>query len=202
VVGRSVDDIPVAHTPPGGGGPTLAPELRALAALLAGTNLLTDDPLGIGGLLVDAYRLAQLLRERPGDDALLGLLLAAASGGLHAWLQQRPLAHAPEQRLAFRELGLAIGLSAAARLWRLLEHDQASITGQPAVRASFDALIAQLPLARRITGYWAGSAPRATATWHAHEDINAVMLATSLAPAGYLDFVREDAQPVRSAVHR
>lgn len=188
-----------AHTPPGSGGPTLAPELRTLAALLAGTNLLTDDPLGIGGLLVDAYRLAQLVHERPGDDALLGLLLAASAGGLHAWLQQRPLARGPEQRLAFRELGLAIGLSAAARLWRLLEHDHAPITGQPAVRASLDALIAQVPLARRIAGFWSDPAPRATDTWRAHEDINAVMLATCLAPAGYLDFVREDAQAVRSA---
>jgi hypothetical protein len=45
----------------------------------------------------------------------------------------------------------------------------------------------------------ADPAARAGATWKAHEDINAVMLATSLAPAGYLDFVREDAKPVRSA---
>ncbi|HSR64384.1 MAG TPA: hypothetical protein VLM17_02110 [Xanthomonadaceae bacterium] len=189
-----------AHTPPGSGGPTLAPELRSLAALLAGTNLLTDDPLGVGGLLVDAYRLAQLLHEKPGDDALLGLLLAASAGGLHAWLQQRPFARASGERLAFRELGLAIGLGAAARLWRLLEHDPASITGQPAVRASLDALIAQLPLARRISGHWSEPAQRASAGWRAHEDINAVMLATSLAPAGYLDFPRSEAAPVRSAV--
>jgi len=188
-----------AHTPPGSGGPTLAPELRTLAALIAGTNLLTDDPLGLGGLLVDAYRLAQLLHERPGDDALLGLLLAASAGGLHAWLQERPLAHPLDERLAFRELGLAIGLSAAARLWRLLEHDHAPITGQPALRASLDALIAQVPLARRITACWADPAARASEAWMAHEDINSVMLATGLAPAGYLDFVREDAQPVRSA---
>ena len=187
-----------AHTPVGSGGPTLAPELRTLGALLAGTNLLTDDPLGIGGLLVDAYRLAQLVHDKPGDDALLGLLLAAAAGGLHAWLQERPLARDPEERLAFRELGLAIGLSAAARLWRLLEHDHAPITGQPAVRASLDALIAQLPLARRITGHWCDPRLRATEAWRAHEDINAVMLATSLVPAGYLDFVREDVEPARS----
>jgi hypothetical protein len=68
------------------------------------------------------------------------------------------------------------------------------------VRASLDALIAQVPLARRITACWADPVARTGATWQAHEDINAVMLATSLAPAGYLDFVREDAQPVRSAV--
>ncbi|MGN6512554.1 MAG: hypothetical protein ACTHKZ_03150, partial [Lysobacteraceae bacterium] len=188
-----------AHTPPGGGGPTLAPELRTLGVLLAGTNLLTDDPLGVGGLLVDAYRLAQLLHEKPGDDALLGLLLAAAAGGLHAWLQQRPLARPGEARLAFRELGLAIGLAAAARLWRLLEHDHAPITGQPAVGASLDALIAQVPLARRICAHWSDPAQQATPAWRAHEDINAVMLATSLVPDGYLDFARTRA-PVRSAM--
>ncbi|NUS38506.1 MAG: hypothetical protein HOQ02_05730 [Lysobacter sp.] len=188
-----------AHTPPGSGGPTLAPELRTLATLVAGTNLLTDDPLGIGGLLVDAYRLAQLLREKPGDDALLGLLLAAAAGGLHAWLQQRPLARPADERLAFRELGLAIGLSAAARLWRLLEHDHAPIAGQPAVRASLDALIAQVPLARRISSHWSEPGQRTSAAWRAHEDINAVMLATSLAPQGYLDFDRAQATPKQSA---
>ena len=188
-----------AHTPPGSGGPSLAPELRVLAALIAGTNVLTDDPLGIGGLLVDAYRLAQLLHERPGDDALLGLLLAAAATGLHAWLQQRPLARADKERLAFRELGLAIGLSAAARLWRLLEHDHAPLAGQPAVRASLDALIAQVPLARRISGHWSDPAQQATPAWRAHEDINAVMLATSLAPDGYLDFAAAQVAPVRSA---
>ena len=191
-----------AHTPPGSGGPTLAPELRTLAALLAGTNLFTDDPLGVGGLMVDAYRLAQLLQDNPGDDALLGLLLAAAATGLHAWLQQRPLARGNGERLAFRELGLAIGLSAAARLWRLLEHDHVPIAGQPAVRASLDALIAQVPLARRISAHWSEPAQQATPAWRAHEDINAVMLATSLAPAGYLDFQRAESAPVRSAMRR
>ena len=76
--------------------------------------------------------------------------------------------------------------------------DHAPITGQPAVRASLDALIAQLPLARRITGHWCDPRLRATEAWRAHEDINAVMLATSLVPAGYLDFVLEDVEPARS----
>jgi hypothetical protein len=174
-----------AHTPPASGGPTLAPELRTLGELLSGTNLVTEDPLGIGGLLVDAYRLAQLLRERPGDDALLGLLLAAAGTGLAAWLRQRPLSHAAPERLAFRELGLAIGLLAAARLWRLLEHAPAPAP----VRASLDLVIAQVPLARRISRYWLQVAHAAPPHWQAHEDINAVMLATSLAPEGWLDFV-------------
>ena len=177
-----------AHAPAEARGPSLAPELRTLGALLAGTSLLTDDPLGIGGLLGDAYRLAQLLHGDSGDDALLGLLLAAAAGGLAVWLGQRPLARPAVERLAFRELGLAIGLQAATRLWRLLEHARAPLLRQPAARASLDAVITQLPLARRIGQYWLAVAQAAPPHWRAHEDINAVMLATCLVPDGWLEF--------------
>jgi hypothetical protein len=106
------------HRPPQrvGHGPELDAELREMAAIVAGTNLLTDDPLGIGGLLTDAYRLAQLLRVRPGDNPLLGLVVGAASNGLARYLSTQPFARPPSQRLAFRELGLAIGLQATTRL--------------------------------------------------------------------------------------
>jgi hypothetical protein len=43
-----------------------------------------------------------------------------------------------------------------------------------------------LPLAARITGFWADPANRRDRTWSDHRDINEVMLATSLAPGGYL----------------
>ncbi|HVI24845.1 MAG TPA: hypothetical protein VM576_01425 [Xanthomonadaceae bacterium] len=184
-----------AHTPPASGGPTLAPELRTLAALLSGTSLRSDDPLAIGGLLADAYRLAQLLDERPGDDALLGLLLAAAAAGLAGWLCDHPLARPPAQRLAFRELGLAIGLLAAARLWRLLEHAPVAAP----VRHSLDQVIAQVPLARRISRHWLAVALDPSPEWCAHEDINAVMLATCLVPEGWLDFADGTAAPPRAA---
>lgn len=176
-----------AHMPAEAAGPDLALEVRDMAAIVAGTRLWTDDPLGIGGLLVDAHRLVQLLRERPADNPLLGLVLAAAASGLAAWLQRRPLSQPPAQRLAFRELGLAIGLHAVARSWRALEHD-AGASADPALGASLDALIAQLPLARSIESFWRQPAHQALDGWLAHEDINAVMLATSLVPAGYLDF--------------
>lgn len=174
-----------AHGAPEGAGPDLAAEVRDMASIVAGTRLWTDDPLGLGGLLVDAHRLVQLLGERPGDNPLLGLVLAAAASGLGAWLRQRPLAAPVAQRLAFRELGLAIGLHAVARSWQALERDATAI--EPGVRASLDALIAQLPLARRIESYWLQPVHQAADSWRAHEDINAVMLATSLVPAGYLD---------------
>jgi hypothetical protein len=37
-----------------------------------------------------------------------------------------------------------------------------------------------------IEGFWLDPRTREATTWKEHEDINAVMLATSLAPEGYL----------------
>jgi hypothetical protein len=180
-----------AHRPAAriGHGPELDAELREMAAMAAGTHLLTDDPLGIGSLLVDAYRLAQLLRVRPGDNPLLGLVVGAAASGLAQFMASQPWTRPPERRVAFRELGLAIGLLAVARLWRVLERDAASLDAQPALRESLDMLIAQVPVARTIIDFWSDDARQRSPTWLAHEDINAVMLATALAPAGYLDLV-------------
>jgi hypothetical protein len=43
-----------------------------------------------------------------------------------------------------------------------------------------------VPVARAIESFWSDPAHRAGQTWKDHTDINAVMLATSLAPEGYL----------------
>ncbi|WP_036170243.1 hypothetical protein [Noviluteimonas dokdonensis] len=178
-----------AHKPPGrtGFGPDLDVELREMAAIVAGTNLLTDDPLGIGGLLVDAYRLAQLLRVRPGDNPLLGLVAGAAANGLARYLATQPFARPLSHRLAFRELGLAIGLQAVTRLWCVLERESASLDAQPALRGALDRLLEQVPLARTLTDTWCEVARSDDAQWRAHEDINAVMLATALVPTGYIE---------------
>lgn len=84
--------------------------------------LASADPLGIGGLLVDAHRLAQLERDAP----LRAALIDAAHDGLDASLRR-----------------------AIEACWRVDEH-------------------------------------RRSRTYRAHEDINDVMLATSLAPDGFL----------------
>ncbi len=176
-----------AHRTSAADGPDLDAELHDMAMIVAGTHLLTDDPLGVGGLLADAYRLAQILHERPGDNALLALVLGAAASGLGLYLRGKPFARPVTQRLAFRELGLAIGLQAVARMWREFERDPDAIAGQPGVRSSLDVLISQVPVARALTRYWCDPAHQAAESWHAHEDINAVMLATALVPSGYLD---------------
>jgi len=134
--------------------PELATEYRAM---IEPSGLATGDPLAIGGLLVDAHRLARLDRDRP----LRGALLAAARAGLDHYVRQPDLRRSADHRLAFRELGLAIGLAT-------------------------DHGLATDPLRGTIESFWLDDDHRRSRTYRAHQDINDVMLATSLAPAGFL----------------
>lgn len=80
-------------------------------------SLKTTDPLGIGGLLNDSIRLAQLIHLYDLDSRwLLHHLLEAASTGLAAWSLSRLWERPAELRLAFRELGLPIGLNGVSWL--------------------------------------------------------------------------------------
>jgi hypothetical protein len=72
-------------------------------AMIDPRNLVTADPLGIGGLLVDAHRLGDR------DPDLRRAMLAAARTGLEMYTPDRAPA---TRRLGFRELGLVIGLHA------------------------------------------------------------------------------------------
>jgi hypothetical protein len=149
-------------------------DLRAIAA---GADWTTDDPLGIGGLLTGAHALAQwIARGRADDGALLGRLLQCAAAGLDLLQRRSPLRLPPAQRLAFRELGLAIGLRAAARLPDLR---------LPAAAAGAR-LLRHVPLADAIEACWIEPAHRAVPSWTGHRDIDDVMLATALLPDGYL----------------
>lgn len=149
-----------------------ATPIAAFNAMLDRAHLATSDPLGLGGLLVDAARVHQLAAHGawPPDDALLTALLAAARVGLAHYARGGELQARPERRLAFRELGLAIGLAALAQL--------------PAARTR--ELAAFAPLRAEIEACWGEPAHRATRTWRDHQDINDVMLATSLAPEGFV----------------
>lgn len=174
-----------AHRTPGAGGPDLAREIRDMSRIASGCDWRSDDPLGIGGLLVDAWRLAQLppvaeaRMSTPAGPTPAGLLDAALAG-LAAWSRQRPLQRPAEQRLGFRELGLAIGLRVLPRL-------QARAAGDPGLLAGVKALLPLLPLADAIEDFWLQPAHRESDAWIAHHDINEAMLATALVPAGYLD---------------
>jgi hypothetical protein len=167
-------------TPAGSGAlPSLADAIDDFAAMIDPAALATSDPLGLGSLLVDACRLAQL-----GTTAskLIAPLLGAALDGLRGFLEETNMQAPAEHRLAFRELGLAIGLAAVSML------------GADALREGLDApgraltgeLRGYLPLRKEIESFWRRTQSRSTSTWAEHADINEVMLATSLAPDGFL----------------
>lgn len=136
-------------------------------------GLATDDPLGIGGLLVDAARVAQLVRSGAvGVEHLLAPLVAGARVGLRHYVARPRLS--PAYRLAFRELGLAIGLAALPII--------AEVAHGPAI----DELADHAPLRGELEATWLAADARRTSTYREHQDINDVMLATCLVPDGFL----------------
>jgi len=137
--------------------PSLVDAIKDFAAMIEPASLATDDALGIGGLLIDASRLQQLGKA----EQLLNDVLGAAVVGLRAYQHQTDLDAPVDRRLAFRELGLAIGLAA-------------------------EPLPAFQLLRERIESFWIDPRHRQTALWREHQDINDVMLATALAPEGFL----------------
>ena len=166
---------------PAPAGPDLAAEARAYRDMALAGEWASPDPLGIGGLLSDAYRVAQLLAAGAIEDQqLLEALLQAALRGLESYATSGELQGAADYRLAFRELGLAIGLSAVQRM---LEGDFRLSRGAADRLA---ALRRYLPLGNEIEAFWREPLNRESGSWSGHRDINEVMLATRLAPEGFL----------------
>jgi hypothetical protein len=158
-------------------GPDLSRAVTDYRAMLV-EDLTTADPLGIGGLLSDACRLSQL-PSLVGTDDVVRRTLEAAARGLRAFTASGLLSRPAGQRLAFRELGLAIGLAGVG----ILEQTSAG-------RLHPDAM-AQLRsqgagLRETILADWLRTDFRASASWTHHANINEVMLATALVPDGYL----------------
>jgi hypothetical protein len=156
-------------------------------AICRAMEFATDDPLGLGGLLADACRLGELVVDhgRTDDVPLLERVLDAADAGLAVFAAGRSLALPAEQRLAFRELGLAIGLRGLDRLRETLARPEAP-AGAGALAARVEDLRRARPLADEIEIFWLEPRHREAATWTDHREINMVMLATTLTPDGFL----------------
>jgi hypothetical protein len=156
-------------------GPRLVAQAADFAAMI-GPNLETTDPLGLGGLLTDAWRVEQLTRDGAmGGQVLLDRLLDAAVVGLAHYEHGGDLRLPAPYRLAFRELGLAIGLAAGP----LMRRDSAR-------GRHVEQLMRFAPLRAAIDVFWLQPEHRRTSLWLEHQNINDVMLATSLVPAAYL----------------
>lgn len=158
-----------------GEGTSLAPAIADFASMIDLQTLASDDPLGIGALLVDAADLATLEGQsvvarspvEPSDlveAALVGIAEYAASGALGAPVRRR---------LAFRELGLSIGLHAIERTVRT------ETTAAP-LRRALNALARYGALAETVEAFWLAPAGRRAIAETDHRDIDEVMLASSL----------------------
>jgi hypothetical protein len=170
-----------------GAGPDLDEAIGGYAAMIRRGEWTTPDPLGLGGLLVDAWRVQQLIHQGAKPDVpLLDRLLDGAATGLQYYARSGELQQPARYRLAFRELGLAIGLHALERLQQSVEQAAPPTPADPRLRARLQELMAYLPLREAIEGFWREPANQRSDTWAEHRDINEVMLATSLAPDGYL----------------
>ncbi len=167
--------------------PDLSYEIRDTAGICQGMDLMTDDPLGLGGLLFDACRVAQMIQSSyMKDAALLVSLLNAAAEGLRYFSGTGLLNLPAMYRLAFRELGLSTGLHGVDRLEKWLNEQDSSLRGNEKLAGAVRRLKKSCPLSEQIEEFWLKEENQAAETWLEHRDINAVMLATSLGPDGFL----------------
>jgi hypothetical protein len=164
----------------------LAAELAEMARMCQHQHWETEDPLGIGGLMSDAYRAAQL--SASGGDLPPDLpinLLAASLSGLASLARKNSWDYPADYRLAFRELGLSIGFRALERLEEITKLQPGPIKTGPALRTRIERLAAFGSFREQIESFWLDRRNRAAQSWTDHREINMVMLATSLAPDGY-----------------
>jgi hypothetical protein len=153
----------------------------------------TDDPLGIGSLLCDAYKVAQMIAGEYFDETeLLEVMLGSALLGLEPFERMNPLKLPVNYRLAFRELGLSIGMRAVVKLEKLVEENQDHFKDSHTIHKYIKLLMHFTRLIEIIESFWLEDSNREAKVWTDHLDINMVMLATSLAPDGYLVLVRTD----------
>ena len=100
----------------------LGTEISEAMEMCEAMNWITEDPLGTGGLLTDSCKLTQLIvhSNLPLADMLYPLL-QAAKNGVEFFSLTDTLSRPAGYRLAFRELGLAIGLQAIQKTTLMIE---------------------------------------------------------------------------------
>jgi len=168
-------------------GPDLKEETDEYAAMLKWVDWATNDSLGLGGLMIDAYRVQQLIQQDSSlDTQLLDNLLTASLSGLEHYARNSELQQPAQYRLAFRELGLAIGLHAVDRMQLAAGDEQRQAPTYPKLSKQLKALKQYMPLRNEIETFWRDPEHQRSTTWTMHQDINEVMLASSLVPDGFL----------------
>ena len=164
-----------------------ATEISDMADLCRGRSWATEDPLGIGGLLADAHKLVQLIdKYNMAEAGLLQDLLESSLVGMDAFMRSNPMNLPVDYRLAFRELGLSIGLRAVGKIRDLMHANPDKFKRIEHVNLQIDRLAHLVHLGETIERFWLEIRSKKSQSWAEHRDINNVMLATSLMPDGYL----------------
>ena len=155
----------------------LEDETATLRRLSVGRGWATGDALGIGGLLLDAFRLALLPDRCAHDEQLLAAIVTGADVGLaqvrRSGTLQMPAAH----RLGFRELGLAIGLQT---LPAIADAAATSASLERALTPQLGELRGTADVGERLVAFWSEPSQHTSRTWTEHRDINEVMLVSAL----------------------
>jgi hypothetical protein len=165
--------------------------IESLSPLCQRKDWATDDPLGLGGLLFDACRLCQLFNPNGhADSDLLETLLDGCSYGLTSFVRALRLAKSVSNRLAFRELGLAIGLKAVSAIAHGMTERGSYFENRGDLRRALNLLQRHELIGDEIIGEWLPHAEQQDKSWRTHQDINEVMLTTALIPNTFLSIGR------------
>jgi len=143
-------------------------------------------------MLIDAYRL--YLAHFSGFDTIMMVenILKQALIGLRLYSASHPFDDQAHQRLAFRELGLAIGLHSVDLLSRMHNEKNSTEFGNNTqqkyrdISLILEALNKYAHYTDTIESFWRDEHNQKERSWLHHLDINEVMLATSLCPVGFL----------------
>lgn len=167
---------------------SLKTEIEEMVAMCAGSSWATSDALGIGGLLTDACKLTQLIGNFDLQETTrLEALLHDIENSLQVFVRHNQLNLPAEYRLAFRELGLAIGLQAISRMRNCIDSHPDNFNNADQLDSTLARLSRFDRIIHFIDSYWSDPRHRSVNSWQEHADINNVMLATSLAPDGFLN---------------
>ncbi len=138
--------------------------------------------------MFDACRLAQLIVSGNLEQAgLLKTILESCLIGLDYFMKENSLKLPAGFRLAFRELGLSVGLQAVEKMRKLIGQKSGLLREKDLLLSLLKALSRYAGLKEIIEKFWLGETNREADSWTVHRDINSVMLASSLAPDGFLE---------------
>ncbi len=167
-------------------GLTLNREIKEFYTMTKDISLATSDSLGIGGLLSDILFLAQLNFQDYKDFLLK--MIEASIVSIEFYMKNNHLNYPAHYRLAFRELGLVIGIEGVKIFDDILKNNQF----YEEIKFYIDVLKKFGFLEREILAFWLDERNRRNEIWIEHKEINEVMLATALLPEGFLKIEKEE----------